>query len=373
MVGMQKSVSEAEIFIENALEADRGKAVRVVGLQAAQVKYVVRKMQDVLTLNESARWKEVLESFIPPMSEDGLLSFAMSAHERFEQTVLPHAEEWSQRLNNQQWIFELEEALLGARRTVMQQLSKHPAMRPYQLFQQLRDVEVNVHSASAEEKAEWNAWKKAELELEEMVRAREERALAKDATTVQRLMTSRDALIRKRQEGIARWSEVWKEVHPVLEKLANNPKTFEKLENAQLRMLQLYLANVSSARAKDVHGAGLSMLLQWMVRSLEEKNGLKLSERAEMRDALLRALENPTFVNYFEENAHLDTVIEANHRETVEHPAYRELMQWDVGVHQKEQECEKRKTEKRFDQQSGLRDPRREHHQKDDSVQRRGD
>jgi hypothetical protein len=104
-------------------------------------------------------------------------------------------------------------------------------------------------------------------------------------------------------------------------------KTFERMENAQLRMLQLYLANPVSARMKDPRGAGFLMLLRLAVDAIEEKKVFSPGEREMVRELLLEAMQNPSFSAFFERTFELDQAIEGNLREYYNHPLHHRLNQ----------------------------------------------
>ncbi|MFH0969844.1 MAG: hypothetical protein V1776_00050 [Candidatus Diapherotrites archaeon] len=321
-----KSWVDAEEHVGKALEGDRHKAVKAVALQGAQIKFVIRKLQSQMHKEDNLEIVKGLESFIPPMNEDLLLAYALSSPERFEKEMIPLLKAWGRRNPNsliEKWIEEMEEALLIARRVVVQNLSKHPGMKPYHLFQRIGDAKEELIDIERNVQENEDKIHRIERELKEAREEKETHWSHPRAETLRRLLESREKLLQRKQEWIIGWNNAWEKIRPVLERMANHPETFERLENAQLRMLQLYLANPANARQRDVHGAGLLMLLQWMVRTLEEKISFSLAETADMRDALASALEDGIFTTFFEKNAELDHAIELNQQEYMELPLYK--------------------------------------------------
>jgi hypothetical protein len=145
--------------------------------------------------------------------------------------------------------------------------------------------------------------------------------------TLVRLEESRESLMNEKRAILDQWVENWKRVEPIFNRLMEKSKTFERMENAQLRMLQLYLANPVSARMKDPRGAGFLMLLRLAVDAIEEKKVFSPGEREMVRELLLEAMQNPSFSAFFERTFELDQAIEGNLREYYNHPLHHRLNQ----------------------------------------------
>ncbi|MEK6902434.1 MAG: hypothetical protein AABX02_02495, partial [archaeon] len=274
--------------------------------------------------NENRQIEDVLSTFNPPMNDDLLLAFALNAPESFAQNVLGVVESELARHPNesaQKWVVELEDALNGSRRTVLQNLSKHPAMKPFRLLRELVERRNEYVRMQSESHARW---KNVEHARNEKGRLEEEwAALTQEQgfETLARLLSSREEMVEKKKRVSMEWLRVWKSVEPVLQNLQEKSARFRQMENAQARTLQLYLANPLSARGKDPHGAGVLMLIRLSVESLEQE-GSDLSdvERMESRDVLLECLQNSFFADYFGYSEELDRALEQNGRALDEMP-----------------------------------------------------
>lgn len=315
--GMQRlSIDEALSLAENSLDRDRVEVVRQVALRAAQIKYVISRLRTWPVVAENESLAQALERMIPPMNDDMLLAFALNAPESFAQHIQPVLEREFQAHPDEhaeKWVHELEDALNGARRTVLQNLSKHPAMKPFRL---LRELKEHVEEYQKVEYESQERLKKVEMARNEKRMVEDEWTSLSDSQgfdTITRLLESQQEMIEKKRRLSQEWLRVWKSVEPVLQNLQEKSARFRQMENAQARTLQLYLANPISARAKDPHGAGLLMLIRLSVESLEQE-GSDLSdvERMESRDALLECLQNPLFSDYFTYSDELDHALEQN-------------------------------------------------------------
>ncbi len=320
------SLEEGLRAAEQSLEKDRVRVTHALALRAAQVKHVVHRLLESLEDNALLSVKESLKNLLPPVTGETLIEYALNSHAFFSQNVQHHF------LASNPHARELDDALLEMRRIVMQNLSKHAAMKPFQLLTNLqKEQEMQRAIMQTQEECE------REIERDKRLAERVEEELQylsaeKGYDTLRRLEESRNALLHQKKELVGAWMGVWNKIGLVLDELSQKTKTFQKMENAQLRVLQLYLANPSSAREKDGHGAGLLMLLRLSVDSLNEKKFPFSKERKEeMKKMVLEALENPFFSNYFEYVSDLDSVLEQNHQEYVSHPLYarRSKLEWE--------------------------------------------
>ncbi len=317
-------ITEALSHAENSLDHDRVEVVKQVALRAAQIKYVISRLREWTPVQENVSLTHALDQLIPPMNDDMLLAFALNAPESFTQGIQPLLEQALHQYPNEsaeKGVRELEDALNGARRTVLQNLSKHPAMKPFRLLRELKSYAEGYQKVVNESQ---ERLKKVEIARNEKRRVEEEWTQLSTSLgfdTVTRLLSSQHEMIEKKKRLSHEWLRVWKSVEPVLQNLQEKSERFRQMENAQARTLQLYLANPISARARDPHGAGLLMLIRLSVESLEQE-GSDLSdvERMESRDALLECLQNAFFSEYFTYSEELDHTLEQNRRALDELP-----------------------------------------------------
>ncbi|MDP2666889.1 MAG: hypothetical protein Q8P05_05325 [Candidatus Diapherotrites archaeon] len=343
LVGGKQTVSctpeEAARRLEAILGVDRTRTAEIVAMRAAEVKHTLSRM--IPTMDEKgAQW---LERLTPPRSEEALLAYAVEAHPYFETQVGPAMRPGANENSSSHWWGELEEALLDMRRVAVQNLSKHPAQKGLGLLSRWRE------SVERDEEASRRVYG-LERELRNTLRGQnevedEEAALSggKGYDTYFRLRESRDSLLRRKQGLESQWMHVWEKVAPVLEKLYADTPSFAAMENAQLRLLQLYLAHPQNARARDVHGAGLVMVLRLAVDALEEKENSSDEEAA--REIILGALEEKVFTDYFWLANELEVALQGNAKELHSHPIHRRKQKLMVRMAQLERDKDRIKGE----------------------------
>lgn len=320
----QRKVEEALAFAEESLDRDRVEVVKQVGLRAAQIKYVVSRLRGWEGVRENESLAQELEKLNPPMNDDLLLAFALNAPESFVQHIQPALERALATYPSDsahESSRELEDALNGARRTVLQNLSKHPAMKPFRLLRELSEQTTEYQKMEYESQALLKKVEDARTEKRRVEEEWETLTQTQGFETLVRLLTSQHEMIEKKKRLAQEWLRVWKSIEPVLQNLQDKSARFRQMENAQARTLQLYLANPVSARAKDPHGAGLLMLIRLSVESLEQEGSdISDAERMESRDALLECLQNSFFADYFTYAEELDHALEQNRRALEESP-----------------------------------------------------
>ncbi len=320
------SIDEAHRVARQLLHVDHEKVVKLLTLRAAQVKYVLNRPE--------MRSDENVESFrdalLPPVSqnEDALIQYGLAQHEEFTTITRPRIEQHSSNaVQNKEWLNELEETFLEMRRIVMQNLSKHPALRPYNL---LTKVQEQLHERQENNLHYRILLQKKRMMEEDLQRADEEEALLKSGQgfeTLQRLEESLNELVNEKRALDDHWMKCWSTLSVVFKRFTENEKAAEKLENAQYRMIQLYLSNPSITRDRDAHSKGLIMILRLVVSALEEgKKWFKDMSNEDVRTTVLRALEDPVFVNYQEHVHALDAAISRNQEERDARPLHHELI-----------------------------------------------
>lgn len=320
------NVHEARALAEQKLDKDRSRVIQSVGLRLAQIKHVINQLRKQTIVAQHPEWDARLIEMNPPNSDDWVLEYALNTHEYFLQKVVP----FSARVQDshiKQWVLELEELLADIRRIVVQNLSKHSAMKPYRVLGNLQ----NETERSESLRKEWEACAyEYETLQREWQRIQGEKQNAQEHSsfdTITRLEQSREKMMAEKKAILEQWTHNWKKVEPTFTRLMEKSKTFEQLENAQLRILQLYLANPISARMKDPRGAGFLMLLRLAVDAIEEKKVFDADEREQAKELLLEAIQNPSFSAFFERTYELDQAIEGNLKEYYAHPLYHHLLQ----------------------------------------------
>lgn len=323
------TLHEAQNVAAEAYEKDAGKVAHSIGLRAAQIKYVLTRLQSYARDRGLDHWNDLLQRILPPMHEEALLAYAKTAHAQWndEFVTLPTVRvELQRHPEAQQWVEELDTVLLDIRRTVVQSLSKHAAAKPFSLLTKLireRETYAEKQRALADMETHAGRMEQALARL-----GAEEQTLQQHPgmETIQKLIQTRNDLIQRKRVLSEEWLRAWKDVEPVFDTLVRKSKTFEGMENAQLRALQLYLANPSSARIKDPHGAGLLMLLHLGVRALEDPDStLSEGEKEHARQTLLHLLEDPHFLGFSHTLTEMNTAIENNLRAYYDHPLYTPL------------------------------------------------
>lgn len=336
--GQKISFAEARAFFEERLAKDQGKVVQSLALRAAQVKHVVSRLAKHAEQMGDAELAHVLESHLPPMSEQKLLKYAAHTHQEWTEKIVPLLQRrWGENLPSsiQNWLTEAEEVLIDMRRITVQGLSKHPAVKPNELAENMADQmilrrQMMVARQSAERDAQlWeNALVSAQQSLELLSQHR-------GFDTFTRLQESFHKLTQEKTARTHAWLETWSVVRPCLEYLNEHAPRFSEMENAQMRMLQWYLANPLNAVQRDVHGAGLVMLLRVAVDSLPEISNQE--KREEISSVLENALQEESFVLFFEQLIQLDEAIRWNVNAYQEH----ELFSVKVGLESKIAEAQR--------------------------------
>lgn len=320
------SVDEAHRVARQMLHVDHEKVVKLLTLRAAQVKYVLNRPE----MREDENVESFRGALLPPVSqsEDALIQYGLTQHEDYTTLIRPKIEQHSPTVQKKQaWLNELEETFLEMRRIVMQNLSKHPALRPYNLLTKVQERlleqrENNLHYHTLLQK-------KRMIE-EDLQRADEDETSLKGEQgfeTLQRLEESLNELVHEKRALDEHWMKCWSTLSVVFKRFMENEKAAEKLENAQYRMIQLYLSNPSITRDRDAHSKGLIMILRLVVSALEEgKKWFKDMSNEEVRTTVLSALEDPVFVNYQEHVHALDAAITRNQQERDARPLHHELI-----------------------------------------------
>lgn len=322
----KRTLHDARALAEEKLDRDRERVVRLVGMRLSQAKHVVMRMQEMDDIIQNPELFSHIKRMTPPVSDEMILEYALNTHEFFIQHVAPHAAR-VQHPKAREYLSELEETLADVRRIVVQNLSKHPAMKPYRSLGLLQE-ELDAAQHLLREREECvHEYSRLQQDWQRVQDAKHEAQSQPGFETLTRLEESRESLMQEKRAILDQWVENWKRVEPVFNRLLEKSKTFENMENAQLRMLQLYLANPISARMKDPRGAGFLMLLRLAVDAIEEKKVFGREEREMIRELLLEAIQNPSFSAFFERTFELDQAIEGNLREYYNHPLHHHLNQ----------------------------------------------
>ena len=319
-------ISEARALAEQKLDKDRERVIKIVGMRLSQVRHVLNQLQKEDTIHRTPEWMAHLKQMTPPMSDEMILEYALNTHEYFTQHLAP----FTPRARDpavMQWMAELEDTLADVRRIVVQNLSKHPAMKPYRALGLLIEEYANVRAAQHEREECVKEYTRLQHDLQRIHLEKADAQSQPGFATLTRLEESREELMAEKRAILEQWTANWQKVEPIFNRLLEKSKTFERLENAQLRMLQLYLANPVSARMKDPRGAGFLMLLRLAVDAIEEKKVFHEEEREMAREQLLETIQNPSFSAFFERTFELDQAIEANLREYYAHPLHHLLTQ----------------------------------------------
>lgn len=320
------TIVDARALAEEKLDKDRERVIKLVGMRLSQVRHVLNQLQKEETVLRTPEWNAHLKQMTPPVSDEMILEYALNTHEYFIQHLSP----FGTRTRDPgiiKWMMELEDTLADVRRVVVQNLSKHPAMKPYRALGLLLDEYSNAQHALHEREECVREYTRLQQDLQ---RTQGEKAHAQSQPgfkTLTRLEQSREELMGEKRAILEQWTLNWQKVEPIFNRLLEKSKTFEHLENAQLRTLQLYLANPISARMKDPRGAGFLMLLRLAVDAIEEKKVFDEEEREMAREQLLETIQNPSFSAFFERTFELDQAIEANLREYYAHPLHHQLTQ----------------------------------------------
>lgn len=315
---------EAWQVAHDLVQVDHEKVIKLLTLRAAQIKYVLNRSP----LFEDEPLAFVRKKLEPPVSHSGdaLVKYALSMHETFVQHIRPQLEQSAHAHENMRWLVELEETLLEMRRIVMQNLSKHPALRPYNLLTALKEkiAENDIQNSAYAQLLQ----RKAHVTREIMVCDRDaaECKAQPGYDTLRRLDESLEKLVAEKRALNEHWVTIWQSLGGIFKRLAENDEASKEWENSQHRMLHLYLTNPALTRDRDAHGQGLVMILRLAVSALESrKKWFKEMSNEEVNTILLNALENPLFVHFQEHMHALDAAIAANQNERSIHPHYRIL------------------------------------------------
>ncbi len=322
------SLLEARSRAHELIRSDHEKVIKLLMLRVAQVKYVMNRTPLFSHENVSS-----LRSKIEPPSPgsgDALIQYALTMHELFVSSYKSLFEHAPDANENNSWLRELEETLLEMRRIVMQNLSKHPALRPYNLLTKLSEHVEKYEELGSEYtllQTEKNRLLRESIFLNNEA---EEHCSRTGYDTLTRLNSSFDKLVMEKRALNEHWMNHWNSLSVIFKCLAENEKASASWENAQHRMMHLYLTNPALTREKDAHGQGLVMILRLAVSALElDENVFVGLNKEDVHATILRALEDPLFVHYIEHVHALDVAIAANQNERDNHPLHRALM--DVG------------------------------------------
>ncbi len=322
--------SEACAFFSERLMKDQGKVIQSLALRAAQLKYVISCLTKHAQRVGDDDLAQGLEKYSPPMSEQKLLAYANTMHHEWTQKAVPLLQKkWGENPPEKicVWIQEAEDVLVDMRRITAQNLSKHPALKPHQLAEsaaaEMNGLDEATHAKDAFE-TNLLAWKN---ELDAAERARDELVMRKGFDSFSRLEESFQHLTREKTARTNAWLNVWGDVQPCLEYLNEHSEKFSEMENAQMRILQWYLASPLNAIQRDVHGAGIVMLLRFAVEALLEMSDSKKTQT--IRETLEKALEEESFVAYFEQMIQLDEAIRWNVRTYQEHELFPIKANWE--------------------------------------------
>jgi hypothetical protein len=331
---------EAWQAAHDLVQVDHEKVIKLLTLRAAQIKYVLNRSP----LFEDEALVFVRKKIDPPVSSSGdaLIQYGLSMHETFVQHIRPQLEQSAHARENEKWRVELEETLLEMRRIVMRNLSKHPALRPYNLLTVLKEKVVENDNRN-------NSY--AQLLQRKAIVTREIMACDRDAAecraqpgfdTLRRLDESLEKLVAEKRALNEHWLAVWQSLGEIFKRLAENDEASKEWENSQHRMLHLYLTNPALTRDRDAHGQGLVMILRLAVSALESRKKLFSGmTNEEVNTILLNALENPLFVNFREHMHALDAAISGNQNERSIHPHYRILAEIQHRINGLQREHEK--------------------------------
>ncbi|MEK6970087.1 MAG: hypothetical protein AABW68_00130 [archaeon] len=326
------NISEARALAEEKLDADRVRVVKSVGLRLSQVRHVVNQLMKQERVLADPELVSLVKRMIPPVSDEVVLEYALNTQEFFAQHIAPRLERIPvPAIRN--WSAELDDALVDTRRIVVQNLSKHPAMKPYRMLGTLREEYDRFLSLEREVGECAREYARLRGEWDALLTAIADARADKSFETLSLMEGSREQLMGEKRAILDRWILDWRKVEPIFTRLLEKSTVFEHMENAQLRILQLYLANPVSARMKDPHGAGFLMLLRLAVQAMEEKKVFPPSEREAARESLLEAMEDPSFSLFFERAVELDRAIEGNLREYLAHPLRRHLSGLETEEH----------------------------------------
>lgn len=321
-----RTILDARALAEEKLDKDRERVVKLVGMRLSQVRHVLNQLLKEDAITRAPAWSAQLKQMIPPVSDEMILEYALNTHEYFIQHIASFGT-YTRDPDIVKWTMELEDTLADVRRIVVQNLSKHPAMKPYHTLGLLLDEYANAQHALREREECVREYTRLQQDLQRIHLEKTEAQSQPGFDTLTRLEESREELMTEKRAILEQWTSNWQKIEPIFNRLLEKSKTFEDLENAQLRMLQLYLANPISARMKDPRGAGFLMLLRLAVEAIEEKKVFHDEERERAREQLLETIQNPSFSAFFERTIELDSTIEANLREYYAHPLHHHLTQ----------------------------------------------
>lgn len=307
-------------FLSDALEKDHQKVTQSVALRGAQVTYVLNRLRE-----RFPEWSEAWKTIAPPKSgENRWIEYGLHAHDTFTQLreqleKTPHAPNAEFRA----WVEELDNVLLDIRRIIVQNLSKHPALRPHNLVSRLIEIEQEREQKELDLRLIQAQWNETHESIQHLSDERDQMKRAPEYYSWSRLEESFAFLTREKQQLNEEWVQIWKEVSPIFQQISDRAEISEKLENAQHRMLQLYLSSPLTTREKDANGRGLVMICSLAVDALEGKaKGKKKKEDEAARETLLRALESPIFVHYAEHVSAINQNLMFNRKERDAHPLY---------------------------------------------------
>ncbi len=319
------TVSSAQRTASDLLAVDHEKVIKLLTLRAAQVKYLLNRTAE----GEKSLDDHLREQLLPPVNQSGdaLIQFGLSAHEKFTREIRPVLiRKALPSRENESWLNELDNVFLEMRRVVMQNLSKHPALRPHNLLTKLRDA-LDQQKVFEQEYSELVQYKAGvSRHLIQVDRDMAECCLQPGFDTLRLLDESLEKLVVEKRARSETWMECWQPLREIFKRLAENENAAGELENAQHRMLHLYLSNPLLTRERDAHGLGLVMILRVAVSALEtRKKMFKGMSNEDVRTTLLNALENPFFIHFQEQMHALDAAITANQHERSIHPHHRML------------------------------------------------
>jgi len=325
------SILEARTRTHELVKNDHEKVVKLLMLRVAQVKYVMNRSP--LFSHESVAGLHAKMNPPSPGAEDALIQYALTMHEAFVTHYKPLLEHAPGAHENSSWLRELEDTLLEMRRIVMQNLSKHPALRPYNLLTKLSEHIEKYEQLGSEYALLQGEKNRLARESIFLNHESEEYRSRPGFDTLTRLNVSFDKLLLEKRALNEHWMNTWQSLSVIFKCLTENENASASWENAQHRMMHLYLTNPALTREKDAHGQGLVMILRLAVSALElDENVFVGMNKEDVRDTILHALEDPLFVQYIEHVHALDAAIVANQHERDNHPLHRALM----GVQQRE-------------------------------------
>jgi hypothetical protein len=351
---LEQGIMEKPLSVRGAIQKIKGwqmketkKVAHAVALQSAKVKYAVNQLQ-ILTMYQSESWVDsMVKELTPPMQEEKLLQYAQTANQTFEKKwsfLLDKLAEKNAKNSGKikEYKKEIEETLENIRRMVVQNLSHHPANKPLILLEELDQTYLNqrdIKNESVRIRQQISDLQNQISLLQEQIESLKQ---TPDYETVLKLAQSRESLLQKKKALETKWNASWEKISSVFYLLQEKTKTFEKMENAQMRWLQLYLANPLRARVRDPSGQALFMLLNLAAEALgEDDSKLSKEETERSRKTLIATLENNDLEDFFWKSNKLEVALNANAKEYFQHPLYAQETEWKrmqrglVGEYQK--------------------------------------